>query len=54
MENYGLNPKQIQAVRERINDAIVEAKTYKNPANQGRLCVIKIPDTEWKVAILVP
>ena len=54
MENFGLTPDQTQRVRNTINNATEVAISYKDPSGQGRICVAKIPDTEWKVAVIVP
>ncbi|MCR5654603.1 MAG: sensor domain-containing diguanylate cyclase [Lachnospiraceae bacterium] len=54
MDQFGLNEEQKEMVRSTIGNAGVVASTHKEPAGSGRLCVVRIPDTEWKVAVYVP
>ncbi|MCR4822560.1 MAG: sensor domain-containing diguanylate cyclase [Treponema sp.] len=54
MDNFGASEKQKSAVHDIINRAGDSAASYKDPDGGGRLCVTKIPGTDWKVAIIVP
>lgn len=54
MEQFTSVEEQKQYIIEIINNATDKAATYKDPNGVGRICVVKIPDTDWKVVIIVP
>ncbi|MCR4923884.1 MAG: cache domain-containing protein, partial [Lachnospiraceae bacterium] len=54
MDNLGVDKDKKQRLRETINNAKDEAASYKDEKGEERVCVVKVPDTEWKVVILVP
>lgn len=54
MDRFDITEDQKNKVKSIINNATEAAACYKEPNGQGRICVVKIPDTEWKVAIIMP
>ncbi len=54
MEQFGITDDQKKEISNTINNATEDAASYIDPSGKGRLCVAKIPDTEWKVVIVIP
>ncbi|MCR5747365.1 MAG: sensor domain-containing diguanylate cyclase [Lachnospiraceae bacterium] len=54
MDNFGASEERKAKVRHIINHATEEGSSYKEPSGDGRLCVARIPKTEWKVVISIP
>nr|MCR5108448.1 cache domain-containing protein [Lachnospiraceae bacterium] len=54
MDQYGIAKDQRQAIYDTIDNAKEDAATYKDSGGEGRICVAKIPETDWKVVIIVP
>nr|MCR5099910.1 sensor domain-containing diguanylate cyclase [Butyrivibrio sp.] len=54
MDNFGATEDQKIQVNNTINNATEVGASYKDPNGDGRICVATIPETEWKVVIIVP
>ncbi len=54
MDNMGATEDQKIKMRNTIKNATEVAATYEGTGEIGRICTVKIPETEWKVVIVVP
>ncbi len=54
MDNMGATSDQKTKIRNTINNATDVAASYEGIGGIGRICTVKIPETEWKVVIVVP
>lgn len=54
MGRFNVTEKQKQQMENILNNASGLAVSYKDPKGEGRVCVTTIPDTQWRVVIIVP
>lgn len=54
LDTFSISKEDMDKVSNIINDASNTACTYKSPDNEGRICVVTIPNTNWKIVILIP
>lgn len=54
MDSYDINDDQKQKIVNIIDSATETAASYKDPSGLGRICVAKIPSTDWTVVIIIP
>lgn len=54
MDRFNVLPFQKDRISETIDNATEAATVYKDPNGEGRMCVVAIPETNWKVIIIVP
>ncbi len=54
MDRFNVTVEEKLKIQDVINNATEVAASYKEGKGAGRICVTTIPDTEWKVAIIVP
>lgn len=54
MDRFQVTDRQKQQMQGILDNASGKATSYKDPNGEGRICVTIIPDTQWKVAIIVP
>lgn len=54
MEHFFVTDEQKQKICNTIGKATEVAVSYKDIDGEGRICVATIPNTQWKVAIIVP
>lgn len=54
IDQFDMSAEQKQAMCDTINNATDCAVSYKDRNGEGRICLTKIPNTEWKVVIIVP
>ncbi len=54
MEKFGLDATQRKGTLNTIKQAGNTAASFKNPLGEGRICVVSIPSTQWKLAIITP
>ncbi len=54
MDHFNANEEQKAMVHKIVNNSTEEASFYEDEARGGRICVATIPNTDWKVVILIP
>ena len=54
MDRFNATADEKLKIASTIANATTTATSYKSPDGEGRICVALIPDTQWKVAIIVP
>ena len=54
MDNFNTTSDQKNRISNIINNASEQAVLYRDTTDEGRICVTKIPNTDWKVVIIVP
>lgn len=54
LNRFGYNGEQKNMFTDIIHEATEVAASYQDPAGGGRISVVTIPGTEWKIAIIVP
>lgn len=54
MDRFDSTDEEKVRTAETIANATTTAVSYKDPIGEGRMCVALIPDTQWKVVIIVP
>ena len=54
LSNKGVTDKQKASISDIIHNASGNAKTIKDSSGEGRVCAVTVPDTEWKVVIIIP
>lgn len=54
MKRFSTSEEQNQHIANILNNANEKASIYKEVKGEGRICVTVIPNTEWKVVIIVP
>ncbi|MCR4588561.1 MAG: GGDEF domain-containing protein [Lachnospiraceae bacterium] len=54
MEQIGILEEERDPIKSEIHRATETAVFYDGPSTEGSMSVVKIPETEWVIAILVP
>lgn len=54
LDCFGIAEEQKEQTYSILDKATDMAVSYKDPTGEGRICVVTVPETNWKVAIVVP
>lgn len=54
MDEFNSTDEQKQKMIDTLSKASEVAVSYKDPDGEGRICIVMIPNTSWRVAIIIP